>query len=73
MIGLDRAVPLDDKTLLMFDEADMVGTRNMEAVLTAARDAGAKVVLAAIVGSLPQLPAPEPSGPSPIWSPGPPS
>ena len=30
-------------------------------------------VLAAIVGSLPRLPAPEPSGPSPIWSPGPPS
>ncbi|WP_449255098.1 hypothetical protein [Bosea sp. (in: a-proteobacteria)] len=49
------------------------GMRNMEAVLTAASDAGAKVVLAAIVGSLPRLPAPEPSGPSPIWSPGPPS
>ena len=28
------------------------GMRNMEAVLTAASDAGAKVVLAAIVGSL---------------------
>lgn len=40
-----QAIPLDDRTLLIFDEAGMVGTRDMEAVLTAARDAGSKVVL----------------------------
>ena len=37
--------PLDDQTLVILDEAGMVGTRDMEAVLTAARDAGSKVVL----------------------------
>ena len=37
--------PLDDQTLVILNEAGMVGTRDMEAVLTAARDAGSKVVL----------------------------
>lgn len=37
--------PLDDRTLVILDEAGMVGMRDMETVLTAARDAGSKVVL----------------------------
>lgn len=39
------AAPLDDRTLIILDEAGMVSTRDMEAVLTAAREAGSKVVL----------------------------
>jgi len=39
------AAPLDDRTLIILDEAGMVGTRDMAAVLTVAHDAGSKVVL----------------------------
>lgn len=39
------AVPLTANTLLLLDEAGMVGTRDMAAVLAAAHAAGAKVVL----------------------------
>lgn len=39
------AVPLDAATLIVVDEAAMVGTRDMEAILAAAKTAGAKVVL----------------------------
>ena len=39
-----RAVPLDADSLVILDEAGMVGTRDMEAVLTAAAAAGARVV-----------------------------
>lgn len=48
----DGGAPLDDRTLVILDEAGMVGTRDMEAVLTAARDAGSKV---ALVGDRRQL------------------
>ncbi|MBW4971920.1 AAA family ATPase, partial [Croceibacter atlanticus] len=41
----DRSAVLDADTLVMVDEAGMVATRDMEAVLSAARSAGAKVVL----------------------------
>jgi conjugative relaxase-like TrwC/TraI family protein len=51
---------LDADTLLILDEAGMVGTRDMEAVLTAAAAAGARVVclgdrrqLAAVAGAAP--------------------
>ena len=37
--------PLDASTVILVDEAGMVGTRDMSAILTAAKDAGAKVVL----------------------------
>ena len=40
-----RAEALDPDTLIILDEAGMVGTRDMEAVLTAAAEAGARVVL----------------------------
>lgn len=39
------AAPLTANTLLLLDEAGMVGTSDMAAILTAARAAGAKVVL----------------------------
>ncbi|RYB01652.1 MobF family relaxase [Lichenibacterium ramalinae] len=51
---------LDADTLIILDEAGMVGTRDMEAVLTAAAEAGARVValgdrrqLAAVAGASP--------------------
>jgi len=40
-----KAQPLDASTLIIVDEAGMVGTRDMEAVLTAALHSGAKVLL----------------------------
>lgn len=40
-----QAARLDAQTLLLVDEAAMVGTRDLEAILSAARQAGAKVVL----------------------------
>lgn len=40
-----KAPALDAATMIILDEAGMVGTKDMAAVLTAARDAGAKVVL----------------------------
>lgn len=40
-----RTAALDERTLIILDEAGMVGMRDMVAVLTAARDAGSKVVL----------------------------
>ena len=40
-----KAPSLTSDTLIVMDEAGMAGTRDMEAVLTAAKDAGAKVVL----------------------------
>ncbi|PZN95245.1 MAG: hypothetical protein DCF30_19175 [Hyphomicrobiales bacterium] len=40
-----NALALDAATLIILDEAGMVGTKDMAVVLTAARDAGAKVVL----------------------------
>ena len=45
---------LTDRDVLVIDEAGMIGTRQMERVLSAARDAGAKVVL---VGDPEQLQA----------------
>ncbi len=39
-----RAAPLDADTLVILDEAGMVGTRDMESVLTAAANAGARFV-----------------------------
>ena len=39
------APPLDARTLVLVDEAGMVSTRDLEAVLSAAQAAGAKVVL----------------------------
>ena len=41
----EGVAPLDADTLVILDEAGMVGTRDMEAVLTAAAVAGAKVLL----------------------------
>lgn len=41
----DRPAVLDAGTLVLVDEAGMVATRDLEAVLSAARSAGAKVVL----------------------------
>ena len=45
--GATRAAPpsLDRDTLVIVDEAGMVSTRDMEAILSAAKTAGAKVVL----------------------------
>lgn len=40
-----EAVTLDSKTVLVVDEAGMVGTRQMQAIVTAAQRAGAKLVL----------------------------
>ena len=37
--------PLDASSVILVDEVGMVGTRDMSAILTAAKDAGAKVVL----------------------------
>ena len=55
-----RGAALDTDTLVILDEAAMVGTRDMEAVLTAAAAAGARVValgdrrqLAAVAGASP--------------------
>ena len=55
-----QAAPLDADTLVIVDEAGMVGTRDMEAVLTAAAEAGARVMLtgdrrqlAAVAGASP--------------------
>ncbi len=55
-----RAAALDPDTLVILDEAGMVGTRDMEAVLTAAAEAGARVLLtgdrrqlAAVAGASP--------------------
>lgn len=41
----DRGDALDAKTVLLVDEAGMTGTREMSAILVAARDAGSKVIL----------------------------
>ena len=41
----EKRQPLDRQTLVLIDEAGMAGTREMEAVLAAAKVAGAKVVL----------------------------
>lgn len=49
-----RGTPLDERTLVLVDEAGMVGTRDMEAILSAASQAGAKVLL---VGDRRQLAA----------------
>jgi Ti-type conjugative transfer relaxase TraA len=51
---------LTHRHVLVIDEAGMVGTRELEAVLAQARDAGAKVVL---VGDTQQLQAIEPGAP----------
>lgn len=40
-----RNSALDERSLILVDEAGMVGTRDMEAILSAARAAGAKVLL----------------------------
>ncbi|MCW6511332.1 MobF family relaxase [Lichenifustis flavocetrariae] len=55
-----RGEPFDADTLVILDEAGMVGTRDMEAVLTAAAAAGTRVIclgdrrqLAAVAGSSP--------------------
>jgi conjugative relaxase-like TrwC/TraI family protein len=40
-----RGPALDDKTVLLVDEAGMTGTREMSAILVAAKEAGSKVVL----------------------------
>lgn len=54
------ALPLDDRTVLIVDEASMIGTRDMAAILVAARDAGSKVLL---VGDQRQLEAVGAGGP----------
>jgi ATP-dependent exoDNAse (exonuclease V) alpha subunit len=54
------ALPLDDRTVLIVDEASMIGTRDMAAILVAARDAKAKVLL---VGDQRQLEAVGAGGP----------
>lgn len=51
---------LDDKTILVVDEAGMVGTHQMARLLAAAKEAGSKVVL---VGDARQLQAVEVGGP----------
>ena len=43
--SLDSPATLDADTVVLVDEAGMVATRDLEAVLSAARSAGAKVVL----------------------------
>lgn len=40
-----KAKPLNAATLIIVDEAGMVGTRDMESVLTAAQESGAKILL----------------------------
>jgi conjugative relaxase-like TrwC/TraI family protein len=40
-----RGVPLDEKSVIVVDEAGMTGTRDMSAILNAAHESGAKVVL----------------------------
>jgi ATP-dependent exoDNAse (exonuclease V) alpha subunit len=40
-----RGAPLHGRSLILVDEAGMVGTRDMEAILSAAQAAGAKVLL----------------------------
>lgn len=52
--GLGRSAPWGARTLVLVDEAGMVGTRDMSAILSRARDAGAQVVL---VGDRRQLEA----------------
>lgn len=41
---------LSERDVLVIDEAGLTGTRQMERVLSAARDAGAKVVPRAVAG-----------------------
>ena len=40
-----QGAPVDDRSLILVDEAGMVGTRDMEAILSAAQATGAKVML----------------------------
>ena len=54
------ALPLDEQTLVIVDEASMVGTRDMAAILIAAREAKAKILL---IGDQRQLEAVGAGGP----------
>lgn len=55
-----RGITLDDKTVLVVDEAGMIGTRQMHRLISAAQKAGTKIVL---VGDEKQLQPIEAGGP----------
>ncbi|MFC7661996.1 AAA family ATPase [Methylorubrum suomiense] len=63
-----RTASLDRDTLVLIDEAGMVSTRDLEAVLSAARQAGAKVVLIGDRRQLASVGGRLPCGQSPRWS-----
>ncbi|WP_375600228.1 ATP-dependent RecD-like DNA helicase [Devosia sp. Naph2] len=44
-LAIGTAVPLSSDTLILVDEAGMIGTADMSAILSAAKEAGAKVIL----------------------------
>jgi len=57
-IDLDaHRVRLDDRTVVVIDEAGMAGTRNLAPILAAADEAGAKVVLVGDPHQLPEIDA----------------
>jgi Ti-type conjugative transfer relaxase TraA len=57
-IDLDaHRIRLDDRTIIVIDEAGMAGTRNLAPILDAADRAGAKVVLAGDPHQLPEIDA----------------
>jgi conjugative relaxase-like TrwC/TraI family protein len=57
-INLDaHRVRLDDRTVIVIDEAGMAGTRNLAPILNAADQAGAKVVLVGDPHQLPEIDA----------------
>jgi Ti-type conjugative transfer relaxase TraA len=57
-INLDaHRIRLDDRTVIVIDEAGMAGTRNLAPILNAADQAGAKVVLVGDPHQLPEIDA----------------
>lgn len=44
-LAIGTAVPLSSDTLILVDEAGMIGTSDMSAILSTAKEAGAKVIL----------------------------
>jgi Ti-type conjugative transfer relaxase TraA len=57
-INLDaNRIRLDDRTVVVIDEAGMAGTRNLAPILNAADEAGAKVVLVGDPHQLPEIDA----------------
>ncbi|MBK9179967.1 MAG: relaxase domain-containing protein [Acidimicrobiales bacterium] len=57
-INLDaHRIRLDDRTVVVIDEAGMAGTRNLAPILNAADEAGAKVVLVGDPHQLPEIDA----------------